>query len=40
MLFTKRVLAFAEIVFESSFVGAVCPGAAFSRTSSSDFSVV
>ena len=31
------MLAFAEIVLESNFVGAVCLGAAFSRASSSDF---
>ena len=39
MLLTKkkRVLVHAEIVFESSFIGAVCPSAAFSRASSSGF---
>ena len=37
VLDSRKWLAHAEIVFESSFVGAVCPGEAFSRASSSGF---
>ena len=37
VLDNKKWLVHAEIVFESTFVGDVCPGAAFSRASSSGF---